>query len=189
MGNQKFFGPVLGILAACLGLASCAEVVSFNNDCARMEARIETQWKQNQNNYASYFNTIKELAQVGEMYEADLEKLYATAMRGRYGTDGSKAIVSFVKEKNPTLDSKMYVKIQDAIQSGRAAFEAEQKTLLDKKNTYKEMRTTFPGSALAGVLGYPKIDLDKIDIVTNSETEEAFRTGKAGPIKLRGDSK
>ena len=57
--------------------------------------------------------------------------------------------------------------------------------LIDKKNVYQNSIQQFPESLIAGFFGYPRIDLDKYGIVTSTETQTAFETKKADPIKLR----
>jgi hypothetical protein len=167
-----------------LGFGTC--VVSTRNTMVRHENGIKAQYEQNQNSFSSMTNKVREMSQVPEMYTADLEKLTKTAIEGRYGEGGSKAVMQFIQEHNPTLDPSMYIRIQQAIESSRTQFATEQKTLLDKKMVYQNALDTFPENMVSGMFGFPRIDLDKYGIVINQETEDAFRTKKAEPMRLRG---
>lgn len=177
---------ILGFVAACFLVAIIAvfSVIGTNNDCVRMEAGIKAQYSQNQNNYDNMFKKFKEAASVTEMYTSDLKKVYDSAIKGRYANSG-KVMMNWIKEHNPTFDASMYKNLQVMIESGRNTFESNQKMLLDKKMIYETEIGSFPTVLVARVLGFPKIDLAKYDIVTSGETQEAFDTKKAGTIKLR----
>lgn len=175
----------IGALVLITGVSCVGSVIGTNNDCVAQEAGIRAQYKQNQNNYDNMWKKFKEVASVPQMYTDDLKKVYDSAIRNRYGTDGSKAMFQWLQEHNPQFDSSMYKQIQVVVESGRNSFEANQKMLLDKKRAYETKLGQFPTNMVVGFLGFPKIDMDKYDIVTSAETEQAFETKQTGQIKLR----
>jgi hypothetical protein len=178
---------VLGIFVSIvlILIIGCGTVVGINNKCVRLEAGIEAQYKENQNNYDTYFKKLKEIAQVPEMYVADLKKVWDGVMGGRYGSNGSRATWQWIKEHNPKLDVSLYKKIQSVIEAGRTDFEVNQKMLLDKKMIYEIYLKTFPTGFVASILGFPKKDLASMDIITSEDTEKIFKTKKSNYIKLK----
>jgi len=177
---------VLGFFVMCILVVIIAvfSVIGTNNECVRMEASIVAQYSQNQNNYDNMFKKFMEATQVATMYTNDLKKVYDSAIQGRYAKSGN-VMMNFIKEHNPSFDASMYKNLQVMIESGRNTFESNQKMLLDKKMVYEIQIKSFPTVFVARVLGFPKIDLAKYDIVTSGQTQEAFETKKAKAIKLR----
>jgi hypothetical protein len=176
-------GVIAVLVLMIVGVGSCAAGV--NNSCVRQENAIKAQYDQDQNNYDNFIKTVKESAQIPDMYTDDLVKVAKAAIGSRYGADGSKALFQFIKEHNPNVDVSVYTKIQQQIEAGHANFEANQKMLLDKKRVYQNTLGQFPDSMIASMFGFPRIDLSKYGIVTSEETSKAFATGKAEPMRLR----
>ena len=175
----------LGVVFVLCGITCAGSVISTNNELVSLEQGLQAQYDQNRNNYDNMFKKFQEIAQVPSMYADDMKKVYDGAIQGRYGKDGSKAMFQWIQEHNPNFDASLYRQIQQVIESGRNDFEANQKTLLDKKRVYLTQIKQFPTNIIAGMLGFPKIDLSKIDILTSDRTEQAFKTKKDEPIKLR----
>ena len=177
---------ILGFFVMCFVVVLIAifSVIGTNNGCVRMEASIVAQYKQNQNNYDNMWKKFREATQVTSMYTNDLKKVYDSAIQGRYAKSGN-VMMNFIKEHNPTFDASMYKNLQVMIESGRNTFESNQKMLLDKKMVYEMEIKSFPTLFVVRFLGFPKIDLEKYDIVTSGQTQEAFETKSALEIKLR----
>ena len=171
----------LGVLVTIISIFS---VVGTNNTCVEMESGIKATYDNNRNSYDNMFKKFKESAQVTEMYTNDLKKVYDSAIKSRYENTG-KVLMNWIKEHNPSFDSSMYRQLQAMIEGGRNSFEANQKMLIDKRRQYEIYTASFPNSVITKVLGFPKIDLSKYDIVTSDSTEKAFETKKADEIKLR----
>lgn len=182
-------GMKIGLIAVCamflFGGGCAMSLLGFRSGCVRAEAGIKAQYKQNQNNYDNMWKKFKELSQVPAMYVEDLKKVYDSAIKGRYGADGSKATMQWITEHNPNFDSAMYTKIQTAIEAGRNSFEADQKQLIAKKEQYEILLNGTTSLYANPIFNFPRIELDQFDIVTSDETQEVFRSGKSQEVKLR----
>lgn len=164
-------------------LASLGWVVSINNTCVQQEAGLEAQYKQNQNNYDNFYKSVVETLGISKQYAEELRKTYDKAIKSRYGEEGSKALFQMITEQNPQMDASLFKKVQELVESGRANFAADQKTLLDKKQVYETYMGQIPNGPVAKFLGFPKKDIAKFDIVTSERTEKAFETKKDEAIQ------
>lgn len=183
-GVKVLLGFVAFILLTLAVLVT--SYISANNYGAKMESTIEAQWKNNKNILSQYEQKILEASQVPAMYKDDMKEVVESAMTGRYGKDGSKAVFQWIQERMPNYDSTLYSKITDLIKAGRKDFEVGQTKFLDLMAQY-EMQQNFAWRGMwLRIAGWPKKDMSKFKIVTTARTEDAFETGtEKAPLKLR----
>lgn len=169
------------ILVAFLGLG----YLSFSNTANGFEVDIKAKYTNNQNVYDNGFKKVVEIAQVPDMQVQGLKTLYDSTMKSRYGADGSKAMLQAIKEQNPTLDQKTYIKIQQTIEEFRNEFQSNQTGLISVKQEYERFLSATTSGRIYNFIGhYPHIDLSVYDIVTSDQTAKAFSTKRDAPLKL-----
>lgn len=159
-----------------VGLTCGVSYVTAHNYGNRAENGLVAQESDAQNILASYTTKLMEIVQIPKMYKKDLMDVIEKTFQGRYGADGSKAVASFIQEKNMNLDPKLYRNVQEAMEAGRNEFEHAQRDLIDQKRSYKDALGSFWQGFWLRQAGYPKIDLNKIQPVINKHTQKAFET-------------
>ena len=177
----------VGGLLFLLAMGGLFGFIGFQNESNGYENGIRAQYDNNRNVYDNGWKKVSETAQVPEMATDQLKKLYDTAMTGRYGEDGSRAMLQFIKEQNPTIDGTLFRQIQQAIEAFRNQFQQAQTELVARRQSYQNFLTANTSSRFYNWISggsYPKIDLTKYDIVTSDKTETDFDTKRAEPLKL-----
>lgn len=166
------------------GITIFSSYVKYHDAGVALETGIKAQWEENENILAQYSLKIKEMAQIPDMYTNDLKEVYREALGGRYGEDGSKAVMQWIQEQNPQLSPDVYINIQQAMEAGRNKFENGQTILVDRKRTYETMLGKFWSGMFLRFAGFPKINLDDYKIISSSHARGAFETGIDEGIKL-----
>jgi hypothetical protein len=184
--SKGVIGLIVGVVAVLVVVGSLVSAYFSAWTLANeLENALGTTYDNNRNILAQYGQKVKEAAQVPSMQAEDLQKVFSGALGARYGSDGSKATMQWIKEQNPNLDQRTYIQLQRIIEAGRNEFQANQTKMLDKKRVY----TTHLGSPWTGfwmkVAGYPKINLKDIVIVSTERADDAFRTKREEELKIR----
>lgn len=176
---------VLGVLLLVGGVLFGTYISAYNSG-VRYEAQIEKFHKSSQNTLSSYTLKVKEMAQVPDMYVTDLTKVIESTFQGRYGQDGSKAVMQWIQEQNLQFDSKLYLNLQAAMEAGRDEFKLSQDRKLEICTQYEQELGYFWKGMWMSIAGYPKKDLDVIcKVVLDAQTNETFQKGEASVIKIR----
>lgn len=181
---MKIVYIMLAVVALIIGSFVMA-YVSANNTGNTLEQNIISIQSNSMNVAAKYQNLIFEAAQVPEMQRDDLKDVVTAALNARYGDEGSKALFQALSEDNPKIDSAVYIKLQQIMESGRNEFSREQSRLIDATNVYKVQLGNMPGSFFLRLAGYPTINLDDFKPVVTSRVNDMFETKTEEHIKLR----
>ena len=176
-------------LVLLVGGAFVASYIKYANYGAGTEVQLKAMMKNNEQMLGKHSTQIGEMAQVNDMYKDDLAEVYAGAMQGRYGENGSGAVMQWLQEHNPNFDSTLYTKLQQTIEANRNEFTNAQTLLIDAKAVYeKQLGYVWSGWWLS-FAGYPKINLDDIKVITSSHAVKAYETGVDDGITIRKEKK
>lgn len=178
-------GVILSVIVLVGGLAAFSWY-KYTNYGAATEIALTTKLNDNRQMLGKHSTQISEMAQVNTMYRDDLSKVYSDAMEGRYGENGSGAVMQWIQEQNPTMDAALYTRLSQKIEANRDEFTNAQRVLLDQKRAYEtQLALVWSGFWLKTVAGYPKINLDDIKVVTSTHSNKAFESGVDDGIQVR----
>lgn len=193
MSTKAGVFAILGLLVVFIVGGYFLGYIGFRNAANQGEQDIVAQYEQAQNVYDNGWKAVVEVAQVPKLQEQNYKDLYDGVMKGRYGANGSQALLQFIKEQNPTLSDETYTKIQRTIETFHANFEASQQDLIAKKQSYRILITSTTDGLLYNWIGqFPHIKVgipvgsqDDYAIVTSDKTQGDFKSKKAEPLKLQ----
>lgn len=170
------------VLAAILAFASYVQYANYGHTA---ETALTAKLNDNRQLLGKHSTQIGEMAQVNTMYKDDLKEVYTAAIEGRYGENGSGAVMQWLQEQNPNMDSALYTRLSQKIEANRDEFANEQRMLLDQKRAYETQLGLFWSGLWLKFAGYPKINLADIKVVTSTHSNKAYETGVDDGIQLR----
>lgn len=180
----KFTLLAVAGVAALLFVVWLLVGVGVRNREASLRAQFTNVQKANQVDYDAMWKIIQQTAQVPGQYSKDFERSYSAIIASGGGTDQNAVRGLFAVAagmKMPQLDSALYRKVQDVIESERTKFANAQKDALAIKNEHDVLRTTWPGSMYVGSTAQLEMRL-----VTSTRTDRAFESGKDDQTDLYG---
>ena len=188
MGNKTLLN--IGAIGAVVGMVVLWYIftgIGVRNQEATLRANFTAIQTGNKVDYDAMWKIINQTSQVPTQYSKDFTEAYSKILQSSGGTDQNAVRNLFAVAtgmKVPQLDSSLYRKVQDVIESQRTKFANAQKSQLAIKAEHDILRTTWPGSLFVGNLP-PLV----VQVVTSTRTENAFETGKDNDVNLfnKGD--
>jgi hypothetical protein len=164
---------VIGVLAFVLGFGLVTWYVSANNTATRL-------WNQGEATQEDLKNfldlTKKKIAQTSQVSSAEMvayERIIVGQAKARSGNGGG-TLATMVTEAAPAnVDLKTLANLQNIIAGARDTYAGKQSAALNVQMAYRNHCETLPNSLILS--GRPKMAMV---IVTSSEVQEAFTTGR-----------
>jgi hypothetical protein len=180
-------GGAIGALLLIVGMGCTVSYIGFRQDCVSFENNISAQDKEMQNVDTEITNSLQTQGlAVGEYKDLVVGAIKA-ANTGRYGADGSKAMMQWIKEQNPTIDPSIFKKIMVCAESGYAKFAAAQRKKIDLCRVYRkqlEQQQQVPIWGSIVTAGFPRKPWTELErVIVSEDTAKTWQSG----IKQRID--
>ena len=167
----------LGVVLA-LGLMFGSAYVDYSNKEIYLRNLALGQEDANKVIFDTMWKTIQQSASITDKYKDSFKEIYLGIMDSRY-SKGDGTLMKWITENNPNFDASMFKSLMDTVKGKREEFAQIQIKLRDIKREHDNLRTMFPSSIFVG--NRPEL---KVQLVTNSNTEETFKNGKEDSIEL-----
>lgn len=152
--------------------------VSYSNQEVTLRKHGEAKEKNNKIIFDKTWKIIQSQAKVADKYKDAFGEIYKNIMDARY--DGKDNLLfNFVTESNPNFSTELYVKLANSIEAQRTEFAMNQTALVDIAREHELLLTKIPSKWF--LMGRKPMD---IKIVTSTNTEKAFETGKEDDLGL-----
>lgn len=191
MKNSSNGKIIIAVVFAVLALIITPVVVvggifySNYNGAVDLETRIKYQYEDLQQIKSNYTLKIQEMVQVNDIYKDDLKDIVEATFQGRYGENGSQAMMQWIQERNLDLDPQLYRNLQITMDAGRTEFQNKQTQLNDTKRMYELRLERLVSGLVLGFMGFPKIDMDKYSPIVDNSVREQFERGVDEKVTLR----
>lgn len=172
---------VLVSLLAIFVFGMVGSLVANYNSYVSYEELIKAQDVAIGNTLSNTVLTVKDLMKLKDSQVGDLRNVIKDQMSGRYGEDGSKAMMQWIGEQGIQLPQTIYNDISVAIRAGRANTKLDQDRKIDTCKDYAKALREFPGGFIKRFLGaeYPE---QTCKIIMESSATEQMGTKVATQI-------
>ena len=181
MKKTLVIGAVLIICAFTLfGFGAIGYGVSLFNTANTLKNTYEAKISANQADFDNLKKVIQQTANISEVQMEKLKEIYVQYADART-SDAAGAILNFVTEAVPNIDTTTFTNLQNIIVANRTSWTNRQKELVDISREYNLLLVRFPSNIVLGIFGFQKINPL---VITSEATEEAFRTKQDNDTKL-----
>ncbi len=163
--------------------------IGVYNGFVSAEQTVKARYKASQASLTNAVNTLKTMGITTQKYIDAFTNALKIAIEGRYGQAGSKAVLQFLQEQNPTMPTEVMTKLQDATEEVYADFYASNVGTVDADRAYMTSVRLFPANLVAKMFGFPTFEYTQAGydkVIMTKESAKAFQKGEVDPINPFG---
>ena len=168
------------VVVAIVLLIFATYVVSTVNAEVRLRNTIEAKQRDNQSEYDSLWKKISQAVEVTEGQKEALIEIFQAHAEARGGTSDG-ALLSWLHESVPDVDTGTFQNLQNIIAASRDRFAMRQKELLALKSDHDTAIESFPSGTILSLLGREPVD---VTIITSTKAREIFELGEDDDVDL-----
>ena len=174
-------GLIIGVGVLVAIMIVVFSVIGKLNTENTLRQTIVSKQRDNQSEYNNMWTKISQVAQVTTAQKEALKEIIMGYAQARTGTGDKGAIMSWIQESVPNVDTSTFNNLQNIITSSRDGFTMRQKELLDLSREHNTMLGQIPWGSVLKAMGRNEI---QITIVTSSRAEESFKSGKDDDVDV-----
>jgi len=171
---------VLVVVIVVGGLMAVQVIETYNREI-RLRNAISAKQRDNQNEYDNLWKKISQAAQVSQAQKDALIEIFIAHARARGGVHSGDAVIKWLQESVPNVDTTTFNNLQNIIVGSRDSFTMRQKELLNLKREHDILFDSFPSGFILKALGKEKIE---VTVITSTRAEQTFKAGKDDDVRL-----
>lgn len=175
---NKLITIAILIVVLFIGITGVIMYFQYNNQYVRLKNSYDAQVSVDKAIYDEVWKVIKQQANISEKYSSEFKGIYKELMDARY-KEGSGKLMQWITESNPNFDASLYKDLMKTIEAQRTKFTNNQKKMIAIHAEIKNLVMVFPGSLFLGSKEIPKLEL-----ITSTQTEQVFESGKDDNVDL-----
>ena len=152
-------------------------LASEYNYVKSLERQIVAKTQDNESRFDNMFKQIQGVAKVATAQKDALKEIFIGYAEGRTPKSDDKALMNWVQESVPVVDTSIYKQVINIITGQRDAFTQRQTELIEVARAYNyKVIDSFPTNFLIGKLfGFQEI---KPKIITSTRAKAAIESGE-----------
>ncbi len=174
-------GLIIGVGVLVAIMIVVFSVIGKLNAENALSQTIVAKQRDNQSEYDNMWKKISQVAQVTTAQKEALKEIIMGYAEARTGTGSKGAIMSWIQESVPNVDTSTFNNLQNIITSSRDSFTMRQKELLDLSREHNTMLGQIPWGSILKAMGRNEIE---VTIVTSTRTDESFKSGKDDEVNV-----